>query len=252
MPPASQGNLYLNGVLVTNLSQVANLTPTQAGQLSFFAASGFNGFANFTYTVIDNSGNVGNVANYVIPVGTGSVLPLRIISFTAVANANTASTNWVIAEAINVASFEILSSTNGSTFKAIGTVTFTNGVAKYSFTDANPSKDINYYRLKIIDTDGKIAYSNIVSVKFGKATNEIIVYPNPVADVLYVNFDASNNGKQALIRLLDFTGKVLLLKSEKISSTITTINMAQLPASTYVLQIIIANEIVNNFTVIRK
>jgi Secretion system C-terminal sorting domain/Bacterial Ig domain len=68
LPPSVQGNLYLNGVLVTTLAQVANLTPLQITQLSFDPTAGFVGNATFNYTATDNSGNISNTANYTIPV----------------------------------------------------------------------------------------------------------------------------------------------------------------------------------------
>ena len=252
LPPTGQGTLFLNGVAVTNLSQVANLTPAQAATLSFTSPAGFNGFVNFTYTVTDNSGNVGNVANYIIPVGSATVLPISIISFTGTENGTVVFTSWAIADAVNVSHFEVLSSTNGNTFKALGTVTFVNGVAVYNFKDENAANGINYYKLKIVDKDGKISYSNIIVVKFGKGKNDIQIYPNPVADILYINFAANHIGKQATVRLLDIRGRLILNKSEKISNTITSVNMTNLQASTYVVQIIVDNEIINSTKVIRK
>ena len=38
----------------------------------------------------------------------------------------------------------------------------------------------NYYRIKAVDKDGKVAYSNTVSLNITNTGREILVYPNPV------------------------------------------------------------------------
>jgi Secretion system C-terminal sorting domain/Bacterial Ig domain len=55
LPPASQGALYLNGVLITSLSQVDTLSALQITQLSFTPAPTFTG-TSFSYTATDNQG----------------------------------------------------------------------------------------------------------------------------------------------------------------------------------------------------
>jgi hypothetical protein len=67
LPPTDQGTLYLNGVAVTNLSQVDTLTPAQITQLSFTPAATFTG-TTFNYTATDNQGAIDvTPAVYTIP-----------------------------------------------------------------------------------------------------------------------------------------------------------------------------------------
>ena len=67
LPPASQGSLYLNGVLVTNLSQVDTLSALQITQLSFTPTAAFTG-TTFSYTATDNQGIIDvTPAVYTIP-----------------------------------------------------------------------------------------------------------------------------------------------------------------------------------------
>lgn len=75
LPMASEGVLYLNGVPVT-IGQM--LTPAEAAMLSFDPAPGFVGFADFTYTATDNSGNVSAPATYTIPVVDDTTVPNEI------------------------------------------------------------------------------------------------------------------------------------------------------------------------------
>src|SRR5690606_38797173 len=78
--------------------------------------------------------------------------------------------------------FIIERSTDGKAFTAIGEVKgkdFSNQIAAYSFKDEQPINGYNYYRLKQMDVDGKITYSEIEDVDFSISHTDILVYPNP-------------------------------------------------------------------------
>ena len=75
LPPATQGVLFVNGVVLntTNFPGLV-LTPAQAAQLQFTPNTTYLGNATFTYTATDNGGLVSAAATYTIPVvGTANV-----------------------------------------------------------------------------------------------------------------------------------------------------------------------------------
>ena len=96
LPTATSGNLIVpcttgspTGVTCTGgfaildaAALVANpggivLTPAQAAALQFDPAANFTGVVNFTYSALDNSGNISNIANYNIPIsGVGNLSPI--------------------------------------------------------------------------------------------------------------------------------------------------------------------------------
>jgi hypothetical protein len=79
---------------------------------------------------------------------------------------------------------------------------------RYSFTDDFPATTgPNYYRLKMIDTDGSFEYSSIRSVNFdGEPAWK--VFPNPVKDKIYVEF-AEKAGKSVTFSVSDVGGRVV-------------------------------------------
>lgn len=56
------------------------------------------------------------------------------------------------------------------------------GNIDYGYTDIHALRGDNYYRVKIIGTNGEVKYSNTVRVEGLKGTPMIAVIPNPVAD----------------------------------------------------------------------
>ena len=56
------------------------------------------------------------------------------------------------------------------------------GINTYAFTDVNVVSlgiPVVYYRLKLIDIDGRFTYSNVIALGVDNKTN-IVFYPNPV------------------------------------------------------------------------
>jgi opacity protein-like surface antigen len=74
------------------------------------------------------------------------------------------------------------------------------------------------------------------------------VYPNP--STTYLQLEIKNENLNNLqFQLFDITGK--LLQTEQISASTTKINMADYPASTYLLQVMTSGETVQTFKIIK-
>ncbi|MEI9943343.1 MAG: GEVED domain-containing protein [Chitinophagaceae bacterium] len=174
-------------------------------------------------------------------------LPLTLTNFTVARQNNHAILNWSTSSELNTQSFIIERSTNGNNYVSIGTVAAagnSNTTLHYNFTD-NTTAAVNYYRLKMLDIDGKFTYSEIRLLNFS-SEKIIIVYPNPAKDKLTVT--GIEAGIQ--LRLLSNTG-------QQIISTISTGNTMQLnikkyPAGGYILQVMSKDEIIKNVKVVRS
>lgn len=138
-----------------------------------------------------------------------SVLPITLTSFTGKETNNSILLNWITASEKNNKNFEILRSTDGKSFKNIGTVDGagdSDTQRDYSFTDANPFGGTNYYQLKQIDFDGRNSNSAIIAVNSKIATAQLSVY----AEASSVNIKiTSPNETAGKIALFDITGRKL-------------------------------------------
>ena len=143
------------------------------------------------------------------------VLPLKLLSFTAERFGSDNQLLWATANEVNTAYFNVQRKVNGNNFANIGKVNATgNGEGKYHFTDELSSLGTGtiYYRLQIIDKDGKSKYSDVRSIKL-QTNDRYIILPNPAKD--YITVSGRNI---ADITFTDATGKqVMTTKAPRIN-----------------------------------
>ena len=164
---------YVVGVDDRTVHKTFDVTAIAAGKSDVrvrftYANTGWN-----WYWAIDN------VSVY----GTGAV-PVELTSFEAKAVDNKVVLNWATATETNNSGFAIERSNDGKVFEQIAFVPG-NGTSTerhlYSYTDASSLSGTFTYRLKQVDFDGTISYSNAVEVSVGVPTEFALSqnYPNP-------------------------------------------------------------------------
>ncbi len=166
--------------------------------------------------------------------GENSLLPVELTKFTASRKGNSAFLLWETATELNASYYEIEGSNDGRIFKAIGQIKAhgtTSEPKQYQFTDAEPEKGIQYYRLKIVDNDNTYGYSPIRSVLFDK-TLKVWVYPNPFTEKLIVETDITAGIKLYNMDVIDVTGKVYFSKKD-IDNQQFSLDLAHLPSGIY-------------------
>ncbi len=113
---------------------------------------------------------------------------------------------------------------------------------EYRMEDKLPGQvrnDVIYYRVKLVDEDGKISYSNIVAVRISKKPG-VTVWPNPFQS--YVTISISTEKETTVdVNMIDVNGKTLKTMSQKVSRGISQISIRdldQLPAGVYLVEIV--------------
>lgn len=173
-------------------------------------------------------------------------LPVKLISFGGTLKNNTAFLNWIADNQVDFSAYEIERSVTGTDFSSIG-VKQRQGTGaerqQYQFTDdlAAVNSDVFFYRLKMIDMDGRFAYSNVIMIrKGGVKAGGLIVSPNPVAGngMTTVRFEANTKGTVEL-RIIDLAGRVVLKQQNNVyegTNSITMSNLNKLQPGMYLLQ----------------
>ncbi|MES2431409.1 MAG: T9SS type A sorting domain-containing protein [Bacteroidota bacterium] len=139
-------------------------------------------------------------------------VPVKLISFEAKLFNNQVKTAWITENENNVQNYIVERSADGIQFVSIGIVSTqnVNSLHNYTFIDHLPLQGIGYYRLKSVDQDGIFKYSEIVTVK-NNALLEIKISPNPVKNILKINYPAPS-GKGVLNIISDDGKKQMSLK----------------------------------------
>ena len=165
-----------------------------------------------------------------------TVLPVTLLSFNATAtNAGKSLLTWSTATELNNHHFDIERSNDGLAFATIGQVTAinTSNGSAYRYIDQSPLTGSNYYRLKQVDFDGKVAYSTVQKVDFA-AKAAISVYPNPATNNLFVQSDGTSIIKT--ITITDALGKTVL-RQTNINTKQYTLDVSQLAKGMYFVKV---------------
>lgn len=189
-----------------------------------------------------------------------NVLPVRLVSFDAVALDKSVLLNWKTTEEINHNHFEVERSIDGNTFSKTAIIldAMANGSAKnYELKDdvsLLQSKEILYYRLKQVSKDGSFTYSNILSVRFKNVSDVVMqVSPNPFVEKLTTRFN-SNEKANAEIKITNICGKTVAVKQSNISKGFNNVQLdglSSLPAGIYVASLIVNGKVIDNQTIIK-
>jgi hypothetical protein len=166
---------------------------------------------------------------------TSFPLPVTLVQFTATQSQNDVLLNWATATETNSSHFIVERSVNGKAFEAVAKVKASgksNSVINYRSFDENAfrvtASSTLYYRLRMVDNDGKYEYSKtaIVSIRDKKETAPLNVFPNPYSDktYLHVNATAASN---ANISVVDITGKVVISYTEVVAEGSSVLSLQQ-------------------------
>ena len=193
-------------------------------------------------TVTDAAGLSTTDYSDIYPQCISSPLPLILKSFMVKSNEDRNNLlRWVTEAENSVDHFQLEKSSNGMSFKTIGKISAKNGPLQndYSFTDENPFKGFNYYRLKMSDKDGSLKYSFVVKINSGVKPEETLsVSPNPVNTKISVSTGFSSR-QNVVLRILDINGRQLLTKnvvSVTGSNTFVIDDLRNIPAGTYFIE----------------
>jgi len=148
---------------------------------------------------------------------------------------------WTTTEERNTASFDVQRSSNGQDFVTLGYVAAANvsGINTYNYTDAQPLKGVSYYRLKQIDKDARVTYSNIIRVSINDGYS-VSVYPNPASYSITVTHPQAS--ARSLINVVTIDGRII--KTVKAKGSFTTISVEDISAGIYVVQLTMGSEII--------
>ena len=189
--------------------------PTMGVKLGHWNGTGWDADIAATYSSGTFTGTASTFSPY-IATELAQPLSIDLQNFAVKGRGTTNVASWATASEKNNAAFNIERSADGQDFATIGTVKgngTTTNVSNYTFTDNAPSNGVNYYRLRALDTDGKVTISKSVSIVNGTTTTGILkAYPSVSTAILTV--DVVTEGI-ATLNIINIAGKTVLTKTIK-------------------------------------
>ena len=179
----------LTGLENINPATIVNLTLRNSSQLSVCNLPNICTYLSTPANPANIFGNAANCASRAAILAGCPVLPVELISFTGKQSGRQHLLEWTTATEINSACFDLERSANGVSFELIGTIQGAGSMTNktdYNYTNRRLYNGLNYYRLKLVDTDGKFEYSDLITIN-NPGSDKIRLYPNPVTSELYLD-----------------------------------------------------------------
>jgi len=252
--PSGLGNIPTTGFTAANISYGARLngilTPPSLIQDAAINTSAYAALLNVADAQGQNRSNLydigadevngtGSVISYPLDatlVGAGtpgySALPVHLLSFSGTISGSANHLQWHAENETNFKHYELEYSTDGFNFKSLAVVDANNQLL-YSYRHAQVKSTKTYYRIKLINLDGKYVYSKVILLQRGEKLAAHI-YPNPAQEYIMVDV-AGEMHVPTEIALIDNAGKVV--KSVKASGNSTRISIKHLMKGLYHLQV---------------
>jgi SdrD B-like domain/Secretion system C-terminal sorting domain len=161
-------------------------------------------------------------------------LPARL-EFAAIKQGSAAKLNWKVTQEDNVAMYVLERSVDGINYTDINKQN-SSGLSLYLHTDAQPIAGINYYRIRIVDNDGRITYSEVRTLLFGK-NGQVLLFPNPASDKINIQLPENWQSKKVKIELFNQAGQLVISKTQTQASQIETINVSNLVNGVYTIRL---------------
>jgi hypothetical protein len=202
-----------------------------------YNGSSFQAVGNNSVNNITNDVTASGLTSYPIQeliLATGIVLPLRLVNVSAIRFSSEVKINWKTAQESGVKHYDVQRSTGGVRWTtAISGVPAKNVPypANYEAMDLPGFDGRLFYRIRQVDIDGNVFFSNVVSVAAYSTPGIVSIMPNPAKD----NFSilGIDPGSIVTVDLSDATGHLV----RRWNQSQNTYELTAMPAGIYYVRI---------------
>jgi hypothetical protein len=170
-----------------------------------------------------------------------SSLPVKLLSFTGNVANEKVLLSWTVASNEDADYYELEKSSNGRDFVKAAMIFPTEkiGTEIYNFKETLQSSH-SVYRLKLIDKNGTISYSKVLSFQTGgSAQSQLQILGNPSGNQVAFSYKAENT--QIQVRIYDMNGRTITAKAIATAKGMNLISLDVNAASgngMYILEVI--------------
>ena len=173
-------------------------------------------------------------------VDAGGALPIKLSGFNGRLSTETEATlNWTSSLEENSFQYEVQRSADGKNFVTVGKVSAAGTsleAVKYSFNDPLPANGGYWYRLNMVDIDGKTELSKVVYVNSKKGSGIVTkLFPNPfTSEVQLIGATSADLNTQGNIKVFNMAGQQI--KFQIVGANAIAIDKSA-PTGMYILKI---------------
>jgi hypothetical protein len=199
-PPASQPIPDLNNVYFTALDNTGSATVEYADTYTAHHIEVDFDVAGTHYT-----------CKYLATAG--GAMPIKLTSFNGKLNTETEATlAWTSSLEENSFQYEVQRSADGKNYVTVGKVTAAGTsleAVKYTFNDPLPGSGAYFYRLRMVDLDGKSEFSKSVYVNSKKGSSVVTkIFPNPfTSEVQLIGATSADLNTPGNIKVFNMAGQ---------------------------------------------
>lgn len=170
-----------------------------------------------------------------------SILPLNIVSLNVAEKSPYAAIQWQVENEFQTNYYDVEFSLNGTEFSTVGSVFAKNtNSVNYNFNHdiSKYNKSIYYYRIKQVDKNGKVFYTQIIMLKISNK-NEISINTNPFSQ--FIGLTIKTNHKEKIqLSVLTVEGKLITQQTNEVfigTNSISVQNLGYLSKGLYIIRI---------------
>lgn len=170
-------------------------------------------------------------------------LPVVLVDFDAARQGNGVVLNWKTQQEYNTSFFAIEKSNDGISYSEVARVAAAGNATtprSYTFTDAAALKGIAYYRVRIMDLDGRSGLTMVKAVRANAAAGKLGIYPNPAVSV--ANLVVDNPESLAFgVNVFNRNGQLVAHKNAAAGATAVVLEVSSFPAGDYMIDVHFSN-----------
>ena len=237
----SYGSLRLDNPSTGNTTSLVLGTVVKAknttGSNSTQTGAQISGIAGYGVTAYASSASVASTSGFAgFSLGA---LPVVLVGFDAVKQGNSVNITWSTQQEFNTNFFQVERSFDGANYQAIAKVAAAGNSTtprSYSYADGAPARGIAYYRVRIVDLDGKVGFTTVKAIRAVANTAKVSVYPNPAISV--ANVVVNNTDNQAFsLNVFNRNGQLVSQKRASAGTTAVALEVSALPAGDYIIDV---------------
>jgi sugar lactone lactonase YvrE len=113
------------------------------------------------------------------------------------------------------------------------------GEQSYSYRQVSPAAGANYYRLKLIQPDGSVSYSEIVLVvSGGPGSMGLSIYPNPAQSSLVIKVPEAGGVTAGTAEIDIYNSAGMLMQRLLTSAAVNNIDISRFAAGVYIARVV--------------